>query len=749
MEKKNTFKVRPYARLLTMLGEQLIKNENVALGELIKNSYDADADWVQVRLTGFLKDKEDGDKLITTPHSMIEIEDDGDGMTFEVLRDAWMNPATPIKFKQKGDESTRRTKEKKRIIQGEKGIGRFATYKLGSSAEIVTRSKAAPNQEIYLNADLARFDNDLLSEDNKEKEIFIDQLEFEYTKRDVPEEIVKKEMVVRGEKVSRKNHGTILRLKNLKGEWSRPKLEQIVLDIEKLESPFKQTESTGSFVVDIQVDGSSLTTDRDHKEELLSVFKKAPIHITNGKFDDNEKSVSFEVNGRYLKFGNDKLRDIKEYKDRFYPIIKERNLVRQITCGPFQFEFYVFDLSNSAPPKFELSREDKKFVKSHRIYLYRDDIRVIPYGDPDDDWIKIDVKRGTGRAGSSLGMDQTIGYVHISQKDNPGLKDKTNREGLLEMKGEFEDFRAVLQTVLGIVHREYKKYKASLEPKDTIKVFKEKKVQSQMGLLKNALSKREYRDSLNILAEIEKDYSKERGYLTDRAEQTEELAAVGLAVEMTSHDIMMMIARAKETLHLLVKAVDSGKADEATVAKGLKSLHDQLSFIQDQLEGIQPMFRSTKRKIKVQSVKAVVEKVGTYFKSFFKSAGIELNIVENGPALDVLCNEGVLMQVFINLFDNSVNWLRTIDVDRKIQVLIDGDAKVVLVSDNGPGIDNDDVDYIFNPFFSTRGLQGRGLGLYITKQLLERYDYDILLERVRKDRGLDGANFKIDFDATK
>jgi HSP90 family molecular chaperone len=133
MGEKNTFKVRPYARLLTMLGEQLIKNEKVALGELIKNSYDADANWVQVRLIGFAKDDKDDDRLITTPDSMIEIEDDGEGMTFEVLRDAWMNPATPIKFKQKGDETTRRTKGKKRIIQGEKGIGRFATYKLGST----------------------------------------------------------------------------------------------------------------------------------------------------------------------------------------------------------------------------------------------------------------------------------------------------------------------------------------------------------------------------------------------------------------------------------------------------------------------------------------------------------------------------------------------------------------------------------------------------------------------------------------
>ena len=41
-------KIRPYARLLTMLGDQLIKNELIALVELIKNSYDADASWVKM-----------------------------------------------------------------------------------------------------------------------------------------------------------------------------------------------------------------------------------------------------------------------------------------------------------------------------------------------------------------------------------------------------------------------------------------------------------------------------------------------------------------------------------------------------------------------------------------------------------------------------------------------------------------------------------------------------------------------------
>ena len=102
---------RPYARLLTMLGDQLIKNERIALVELIKNSYDADAERVEVRFEGFKKD------LTRKEGSRILIRDDGDGMSLDTIRDGWMNPATPRKHlaKKKGQN---RTLGKKRVVQG-------------------------------------------------------------------------------------------------------------------------------------------------------------------------------------------------------------------------------------------------------------------------------------------------------------------------------------------------------------------------------------------------------------------------------------------------------------------------------------------------------------------------------------------------------------------------------------------------------------------------------------------------------
>ena len=122
-------KIRPYARLLTMLGEQLITNEQIALAELIKNAYDADADWVKVCFVDFDYDIENN-IIKALPQSKIIIEDNGCGMSLDVIKNSWMNPATPNK-KSKDIRDVQRTPKKKRIIQGEKGIGRFAILKLG------------------------------------------------------------------------------------------------------------------------------------------------------------------------------------------------------------------------------------------------------------------------------------------------------------------------------------------------------------------------------------------------------------------------------------------------------------------------------------------------------------------------------------------------------------------------------------------------------------------------------------------
>ena len=103
------------------------------------------------------------------------------------------------------------------------------------------------------------------------------------------------------------------------------------------------------------------------------------------------------------------------------------------------------------------------------------------------------------------------------------------------------------------------------------------------------------------------------------------------------------------------------------------------------------------------------------------------------------------MQVLINLFDNAAYWLESTDPDaRQIRVTVDGDGGRLIFSDSGPGVAPEDVPYVFDAFYSGKGQEGRGLGLYIARQLLERHDYRIRMEEPH-DRLLPGANFIVSF----
>lgn len=101
--------------------------------------------------------------------------------------------------------------------------------------------------------------------------------------------------------------------------------------------------------------------------------------------------------------------------------------------------------------------------------------------------------------------------------------------------------------------------------------------------------------------------------------------------------------------------------------------------------------------------------------------------------------------LYVDCIANSLYWLKTVNDERKILITIDGSQQRMIFSDSGPGIKSDDIDYIFEAFYSGKGEEGRGLGLYIARQLLDRYDYSIDLAEFSKDRILSGANFVLEF----
>lgn len=100
----------------------------------------------------------------------------------------------------------------------------------------------------------------------------------------------------------------------------------------------------------------------------------------------DSKELRFQPYARLLT--DPKITGLNVFKDRFGTNGQELTK-RKTACGPFKFGFYIFDLTAQAPAKYQLDNEDKQIIKAHRIYLYRDGIRVYPYGESEDDWLRI------------------------------------------------------------------------------------------------------------------------------------------------------------------------------------------------------------------------------------------------------------------------------------------------------------------------------------------------------------------------
>lgn len=213
MNKDYHFKT--HARIINQLGAQLIKSEAIALLELIKNSYDADASKCDVRIYN-PEDKEDG-KII--------ISDNGDGMDFKILSSVWLGIGTDYKE----TLPDKRSAKFHRLRLGEKGIGRFGVHRLGREIMIITRT--CESDEYILKIDW----------DKIQDSEFVEDLPVRITRRKIA-------------KTFAKSTGTKIIIKRLRVPWNRRMARDCARAVTSLNSPF---ESDDSFRVTFKIPGYS------------------------------------------------------------------------------------------------------------------------------------------------------------------------------------------------------------------------------------------------------------------------------------------------------------------------------------------------------------------------------------------------------------------------------------------------------------------------------------------------------------
>jgi hypothetical protein len=296
-----TFRVQP--RLLTLLGEQLIRDANLAVFELVKNAYDADATMCLVTL-------ENPDNQAT---GRIVVEDDGVGMDEDTLRNVWMVIATDFRLKQRA--AAARSQRFSRFPLGEKGLGRLSIHKLGRSIRLITRVQGG--DELVMD-----FDWDAIESATDLDEAYV------ALERRKPE-------IFTGDK-----HGTMFHVTRLREVWSRGELRRLYRSVNSLCSPFQ---GPTDFEVTLSAPGK--------EEWLKGMFSaedanKCAIYHVRGSFEGETASFDYDFTppeqySKQLAKRHKQLTDIKLGKKDGRSAISVDLSKHQI--GRVDFDFWLFD----------------------------------------------------------------------------------------------------------------------------------------------------------------------------------------------------------------------------------------------------------------------------------------------------------------------------------------------------------------------------------------------------------------------
>lgn len=638
---------RPRARLLKLIGEELISDEVVALTELVKNAHDADASRVTITF-----------RNVQQPDGEIEIVDDGHGMDLDTLLGGWMEPAGSTKV----GANARVTGRGRRVL-GEKGVGRFAADKLGRTLELISL-RAGTKGEVRALFDWDRFDS--------EGEMLSD---------------VKNRWEIRPA-AEVKGQGTILRIGGLRQSWTERMFRRLSTRLARLRPPFK---SARGFSICIE---SGEFPDYSG-EQVNSFLPKAPYSL-EATFD-----------------GSDVLRvDMGGSRSS----IQLGASLGALSCGPVTIKLHAFDLETEAVARIGPRHEVRAWLREWSgVSVYRDGFRLWPYGEPHDDWLRLDQRRVNNPV-VRLSNNQVVGFVEISRDRNPLLFDQTNREGLMNNEA-LSDLRRVIEFTFQLLEAERQRVR---HPVTTIRSEKRRKkrvvlpVADAMENLARGAS-RATAAHMRRLAEDAREtvarHEAEKGQLlvayNDLAGAGQVATGIGHVAALRLDDAM------REFAALRSKIRQPGMAETAArLEAGLEALRAQLAMLG-------AMTRGGSHRRRTMDVTAEVREFAALFDPLLEEKGVRMEVAPGADLVRVDMNPASFQRVLYALMSNSLDWLaRTEDPCISVAVRRSGQHAEVVFSDNGPGISRDLVPRVFDPTFTLKE-GGSGMGLTIARGLLE------------------------------
>lgn len=734
-------RIRPAGRHIITIGRDLIKDKYAAIVELVKNAYDADSPFCQVALIPFRKLSLTEGVEVEEFALRIVIKDEGHGMSYNTVVEKWMVPSTD-------DKLLRKISPGGRLMQGRKGVGRYAASMLGDDLVLQTVNEEGELTTLYL-----------IWEDFQ-KAAYLEDVEVLIENYKTPTKSGTEIIIVGDEK--HLNEWTQREIQNLKFELKKLIQPKNTSQIEtaSVERPFKIILELGQFPVKGQMFFESLKTTIEEIEPY-PLFELYDYRI-NGVVDQNGSAELMFHNNR-----SNQTESIPNFKIKLNQNSYRKN--EQAYCGDLKIDFRVFDrdpasidglisrgLRDPISGQYVGRREARLILDSFNgIGVYRNNFRIRPLGDPGYDWLELDKER-VQNPSVKIGSDQVIGFIHVSSEEESGLEEKSARDGLKENFKYFGLQEICKQVLLKLEQRRfiYRKQiglgrnNRRLDEKiNTLYNFSDLKEKIDTELDHLGVKQIEREKINKLISDKEVTSNKVANELKETIAQYQGHATIGKIINVILHEGRKPLGYFKNQIPLISEWNDELK--EEYNQETLQRIVDRLAVVDEQsnifikLFGkLDPLSAKKREPKKDFKVKKVIDDVKDVFLSELESNNI--SYVSDCPnSITSFGWKEDLYIVLTNLVDNSIFWLQTVEKRPKtitIKVYEEEEFLFIDYRDNGPGIEKAliESEAIFEPEFSGKTGGGTGLGLAISGEALFRNEGEL-----RAIYSEQGAFFKI------
>ena len=718
-----TVRFRIESRLLRELGEQLVSEPNIALTELVKNAYDADA----------------SSCAILYSESTILITDTGHGMTLAEFEGRWMSIATSNKVKQK----TSRLYNRK--LTGSKGIGRFAARFLGSHLTLISTAY-----------------------DPKTKSMRQLTAIFDWKKLDSVDDIMQIDIPVTIEDAPKASPSTVLTIRELRYPVSEEDLQSVKNGIMHVTSAVSGL-MPESWLSD-QPETSSQSASTDPGFDLI-------INHVSSINDNGVSSLAEQLANRYvakaeIQISNSKLSAAVWHSQHntSKPIFRKTYKYPNTIGCEVKAILYWFPRRKGVFQGVGVDgRRAWSWVKDNAgVSIFDHGFRINPYGTKDDDWLFLDTDNASNRRKwrsdlmkDKFGMDaetfsstslnpmlklpanhQILGAAIISSdssedSNSDKLIPSMDRQGYVENEGYQGLFRAVRFGVELIAHfdKQVQLEEARKEKEAEVEKTREG-IKIAINEIENApgLSKSDKKHLVQHYKNLATSVEGIERYNRDARESLETMSLLGVIAGFMTHEYeaaLMELERASNELKKAAKRDSRFQVHASKLNKNVQAFSEYIEYTQSFIGNL------TRGEINSYKVKSLIEHIIDTFSRLSSEYDFELDIGDiparlPGPSVQYAVYQGVVL----NLYTNAVKALIESPSGERIVRFVawnDGDRHTLQVMDTGKGIPSELSQRIWDPLFTTTSRNkgplgtGMGLGLALVKKVVQANSGDVSL----------------------